>query len=559
MLRDLRIRNVAIIDELSIEFDGGLNLLTGETGAGKSIIIDALGLALGQRGSAELVRSGAREAVVEAVFCHVQTPALRALAEEAGFEIGEELILRRRYAAGGVSRAFVNDFQVNLTTLAQIGAQLVTVHGQGEGDELLSADGQLSLLDQYGGLEERTGELGLLHERLSAARAELESITADERSRARELDLLTHQINEIEAARLDADEETELRKQREIMRNAEQIRRTGEQAYGGLYDNEDSIIGRLAEVEKLIGDLGEFDPRFRAVSANLESSRFQMEDAAAELRDFLAGVDLDPEHLQEIELRLDLYKTLQRKYGPDTPDVFKFLDDARQRHEKLQTAEARMSGLAEEVEELKREYQAKAAELSADRARTAKKFCRDVEKHLAELAMEKAKFGVALEPHPRGATRTGVDRVTFMISANPGEAPKPLSRVASGGEQSRLMLAIKSSTFKPERHRSVIFDEVDTGIGGRVADFVGRKLARLARGQQVICITHLPQIAAYAAHHATVNKRSAGGETLVGVETLDGEGQVTEIARMLGGETITEISREHARQLLAQAEAHATD
>jgi len=556
MLRDLNISNVAIIDRLEMEFTPGLNLLTGETGAGKSIIIDALGLALGARGSADLVKTGAKEAVVEAVFDNPDSEEIRRLADEAGFSLGDELILRRRVSAKGVSRAYANDSHASVSTLRRLGELLVNVHGQREGDELLGPEGQMAVLDAYADAGEAAQRVSETFDRLRSVEGELESTLTDERARARELDLLSHQVNEIESAKLDPGEEEHLGRESELLRNAERLRELSDRAFRQLYAGDDAITARLAVLVGDVSELAGFDKSFAADRKQLEETRYQLEEIANSLRDFSARIDDDPRRLEKIEQRLDAIRTLQRKYGETTAEVLDYLEKAKARHAELQGADERLEILRAELSELEGYYESEAAELRSIRESSVPEFVAKVKSHLAELAMSKARFEVSLRDNPRGRTRRGKDRVAFRISPNPGEDLKPLEKVASGGELSRLMLAIKSSSAEPKGYRTVIFDEVDAGIGGRVAEFVGRKLKRLSASQQVICITHLPQIAVYAEHHSRVVKRSGAGVTEVESRTLGEEERVEELARMLGGERITEVTRRHALQLLKQARSY---
>lgn len=553
MLQQINIRNFAIISHLEIDFAPGLNLLTGETGAGKSIIIDALGMALGSRGSSEFVQTGAKQAVVEAVFLNPCIVEIDQLAEETGFALGKELILRRRLDSSGTSKAYINDSQVNVASLRRLGELLVTIHGQSEGDELLGSEGQLSLLDLYAESTEQLKAVSSLFERLRAVSNELDKISTDERARIRELDLLEHQIREIEAAKLDPGEEEETKKQCELLRHSEKIRELSKSAFQQLYAGDGAITSQLAEVINRVAKLADFESSFSDIRGRLEEARFQLEDAANFIRDFLSGIEDDPQTLENLELRLDAINTLRRKYGESVEDVLIYLDKAKERRESLRTADERAGELRIESEKITQEYEKAGAKLSKLRKNAVKAFTKDVCKHLAELAMEKAGFEISLTPHPRGRTSSGIDNVVFMISTNPGEDLKSLARIASGGELSRLMLAIKSCAMEPVSHRTVIFDEVDTGIGGRVAEFVGRKLKRLSNAQQVICITHLPQIAVYANQHTSVLKISDDKKTEVNIHTLSDEERVTELARMLGGEKITDVTREHADELWHQA------
>ena len=555
MLRDLHIRNVAIIDEVHVEFSEELNLLTGETGAGKSIIIDSLGLVLGNRGSLDLIRTGATEASVEAVFIGLDSPEVKNVIDELGIDAGEELVLRRRLTSKGVSRAYINDVQVNLNTLRSLGQQLVTIHGQGEGDDLLTAGGQLGLFDSYAGVAENVAEIQEIYAQLMNVEDELASLATDDRARERELDLLSHQISEIESSKLDSEEESQLKKERQILQNSERIRSLGESSYYQLYDNEESVVSRMTGIEKSVSELAGLDATFSDKIEVLKSARYQLEDLASELRSYVDSVDSDPNRLMEIEQRLDVYRTMQRKYGATTEEVHQFFSEISEKYKSLQHSDERLEELKRQRDHLAKIYSDKAEKLSHARKSKIDGFCKDVENHLAEMGMEKARFSILLRQNPEEFTRKGIDTLVFLIVTNPGESPKPLVKVASGGEQSRIMLAIKSCTNMKLQNKSVIFDEVDSGIGGRIAEFIGRKLKNFSSNNQVICITHLPQIAVYGKTHLRVNKSAGGQSTSVDVITLGANDRPQEIARMLGGEDITDITLSHAEELLKQAQS----
>ena len=556
MLKELHIRNLAIIENATIEFDSGLNLITGETGAGKSIIIDSLGLALGNRASSEMVRTGEKSASVTAFFSKVKSAEIANLSQEIGFDFEGEITLRRRLTASGSSKAYINDEPVNLNTLSKIGNILVTIHGQGEGDELLTAKGQYDLYDSFAQTLDLRYEVSNLCRLILAVRRQMAEINEDEMARARELDLLKHQINEIDSARINPEEEAELKRQSQVLQNAERLKELGERGYHRLYESEEALISGISEIENIISELSEFDSRFKDLLEQTQGARYQLEDAAEEIRDFTAGVEADPQSLQEIEARIDLYKTLQRKYGATTEDVLSFLEDARLRLQGLENADISAEELQKELEKLEREYAEKSQELSDRRLAKRDKLAAGVEKHLSELAMEKARFAVDITSDSEKINELGIDQLSFSLSPNPGESMKPLAKIASGGEQSRLMLAIKSCTLQPMTDRVIIFDEIDAGLGGRVADFLGRKLAQLAKFQQIICISHLPQVAAYAGVHSRISKQTREDRTVVQVDALDYIDRIEEIARMLGGEDISDVTRVHAKEILEKAESY---
>jgi DNA repair protein RecN (Recombination protein N) len=556
MLQDLHIRNVAIIDQLQLELGKGLNLLTGETGAGKSIIIDALGLALGNRMSADLISAGADEAFAEATFTDISEASLEKLFLDIGIEFDGQLVLRRRVTRAGASKAYINDSQVNLKTMQKVGDLLMAIHGQGEGDELLSHDGQMRLLDSYASAGDLVQSVTGCFATIRSIEKELSSVEIDNRARERAIDLLQHQINEIEMSQINSSEEEKLTRESSLLMNAEKISTAGQKAYSLIYEADDAITSRLSEAAHCLDDIAEFDEGIAQIGKSVAGLGFQLEDTATEIRNFLEQSEADPEKLAQIEERLDLYRELKRKYGSSVEEVLEYLAKSHVELLALQNAEERQDQLEKELQTAFDAYDLLSDKLSNLRHEKARLFADDIENQLKGLAMERARVSVEVLTNHENRGRSGIDKVSFLIAANPGSELKPLKKVASGGEQSRIILAIKSSVPGLQDKGTIIFDEVDTGIGGRVAEFVGRKLTDLSAKQQIICITHLPQIAIYSDKHLSISKDSTGENVTVNISSLDEEEKIEEIARMIGGEEISAATRANAAEMIEQAQKH---
>lgn len=575
-LLELHIRNFAIIDELRLAFHAGLNVLTGETGAGKSIIIDALGLLLGDRATAEMIRSGAERAEIDAVFTLSPAPdgteealtEIRALLETEGLDDPDapnSLILGREVRLGGRNIARVNGRAVSLQILSDIAGQLVDIHGQGEHLNLLRPRTHLALIDRYAGLTEQRGQLAEQVRRLHSVRRELDRLRQDARTLAQRIDLLSFQADEITAARLIAGEDEELENERRRLGNAEALLQLAQTAGGLLNDGDGESPGVIDLFSQAVGRLerlARIDSSM-TVSADLAQSLLeQLSDLAGEIQDYADNLEFNPERLAEVEERLQLLSNLKRKYGDKVEDVIAYGEKAQAELDEMSDWEVKTAALEADEEGLLRVIGRLGAALSAARAAAGEQMARQVEKELADLRMAHTRFGLSLEqtnavdgaylPDGRRVSfdSNGVDRVEFLISANPGEPLKPLARVASGGETSRLMLALKSVLAHADATPMLIFDEIDQGIGGRVGSTVGEKLWRLTGQQgshpqelrhQVICITHLPQLAAYGDLHLSVNKRvyESGGDLRTGtvVTALDGDERLNELTQMLGATT----------------------
>jgi DNA repair protein RecN (Recombination protein N) len=551
MLRDLRLKNFAVVESVTVPFAPGLNVLTGETGAGKSILVDAILLVGGARAQTDVIRADAETATVEAVFALDTGGTARAVLDEAGLvpDDNNEIVVRRELARSGRHRAFVNDSPVTVGLLERVGDALVEVHGQHEHQRLLESARQLELLDRFADADEACARVGVVHAKHRAARDEAERTRGAERDRAQREDMLRYQVAEVDAARLRVGEEEELRGELRRVQHAERFTTGLNDAAALLADAPQSAAERLARAARILQELGRLDAALAAAGEPLESARIQVDEALNVIRRLRDGIVAEPGRLDAIHERLDILARLKRKYGEDEAAMLRFRDEAAQELERLEHHAEVIAEQERVLGELESELRAAAAALSSRRRGAASRLAGQVERSLRELGMERAVFEVGLETAadigPRGA-----DRVELRLSTNPGEEPKALARIASGGELSRTMLALESVLARADRVPTLVFDEVDAGIGGRVASVVARTLAGTADGRQVLCVTHLAPIAALADHHLRVTKSVRGGRTRMAVAPLDGDERVEEIARMLGGATTTTAAREHARDLL---------
>jgi DNA repair protein RecN (Recombination protein N) len=567
MLALLNISNFALISALRVEFERGLNLLTGETGSGKSIIVDALGVLIGGRFSADMIRAGEAHASVEGLFQvgrHAQVRALLAdagLADAAGEEI--ELVVRRELTAAGRGRVFVNDRLSTLALLRDLRPFLVDIHGQGDQQTLFDTRTHLELLDAYGGLSERRQEVASLHKTWAGLNRELESLRRDESEKLHLVDGLRFQVGELEAARLAAGEEQRLEEERRRLNNLEKISALCADAYDRTYEDNDSTVARLSQLERQIDELSAYESDYRNYLEGITTARVLLEDLSSAVRGFAETLTFSPERLAEVESRLAELARLKRKYGGTVETALEHLERSRERLRALEHSDERAAEIERELKGARAAYLDAALKLSRERARAAKEFRRGVERSLGEVAMESAQFEARVTTPAEGELRSGgdsralapsgVDEVEFFFSANPGEPLRPLSKVASGGEASRLMLVLKTIASPARFPRTIVFDEVDAGIGGRVSEAVGLKLKALSGTNQVLCVTHQAQIARFADTHLRVDKRGVKGRTEVSVERLEKARRVEEIARMLTGAEITETARRHAREMLKGA------
>jgi DNA repair protein RecN (Recombination protein N) len=552
MLRELRLRNFAVVESITVPFASGLNVLTGETGAGKSILIDAIVLVRGGRAQSDVIRADAETATVEAVFGLDGAGGVRAVLDEAGLATDDngEVVIRRELARSGRHRAFVNDSPVTVGLLERLGDVLVEVHGQHEHQRLLEPARQLELLDRFADAEEACARVGALHAKHRAAAEATERLRGAARERAQREDLLRFQVSELDAARLRVGEEEDLRGELRRLQHAERFTTGLAEVVGLLDEAPQSASERLVRAVKLLQDLGRLDPAFAAPAETLETARIHVEEALAAVRRLRDDVVAEPGRLDAIHERLEALARLRRKYGDGEAAMLRFRDEAARELERLEHHEELMAEQERVLGELGGELAAAADALSERRRTAAARLAGQVERALRGLGMERAVFEVALERLPEPGPR-GQDRAELRLSTNPGEEVKALARVASGGELSRTMLALKSVLARADRVPVLVFDEVDAGIGGRVASVVAQTLAATAEGRQILCVTHLAPIAALADQHVQVAKTVRAGRTRVAVAALADDARVEEIARMLGGPATTAAALQHARDLLA--------
>ena len=553
MLRFLKIKHLAVIEAVEVEFDPGLNVLTGETGAGKSILVEAVSLLLGGRASGDLVRTGEESATVEAIF-------------ESG---GDELLVRREITAQGRSRAFINGELATAAALKDLASRLIELHGQHEHQTLLDAGVHLEILDAFGDLTVSRQAVSDAFVQLGEARANLERLKSARHDREARLELITFQLAELDRANLkpgDA-EDVELAALKKVLGSAERVERLCTEGYAALYESDGAALEALGGVWKRVSELASIDAQFQPYVDARDNIKSQLEDLATFLRRYADGIEASPARLQQVEDRLALLERLKRRHGPTLSDVLQKRDALRREASDLERADERIEALELEHATARTGYLAAAGKLSKDRRRSADLFAKAIEQALADLAMDRTRFEVRFEDTLAEASWTaqGIDVAEFYVSPNPGEDLRPLARVVSGGELSRIMLAIKALMatlrhgFSDDTRRppsaaapGLIFDEVDAGIGGRVADAVGRKLRALGSAFQVLCITHLPQIAAYADTHFQIDKHVGRGRTTTSVRRLGLDDRVEELGRMLGGEAITDGIRRSAREMLEE-------
>jgi DNA repair protein RecN (Recombination protein N) len=558
----LNIKNIALIDELAIEFGDGLNLLTGETGSGKSIIVDSLEALTGERVSSDLIKDGRESASIEGLFLVKADDDLRSIFEETGISIdtsGEtELIVRRELAAAGKNRIFINDHLVTQAFLKRIGSFLVDIHGQGEQAALYDVETHIDMLDAVAETGRSKSEVANAFEAWSAVKTEIASLEKDEAEKLQLVDILQFQVGEIESADLQAGEDTLLEEEKLRLNNIEKLTSLSGDAFALLYDNTESTAATLEKAERKIKELASFESRFGEYEAGISSCRAVIEDLAIAVRDFRTHLEFSPERLGQIEDRLAEISRLKRKYGESIDAVLEHLSVSRDRLQAIETAEFRQNDLRRSLADRRAEYLTQARRLHDKRTSAARKFEKKVEEDLKYVALEKSRFEVRIEVDEGESndslfTAKGFDRVEFYFSANPGESPKPLARVASGGEASRLMLILKTASKASGQKKTAVFDEIDAGIGGRAAEAVGKKLKSLATTQQVLCVTHQAQIASLADRHFVVEKSISGSRTFITTRELNALEQIEEIARMLAGSQITDAARENARAMLAGA------
>ena len=558
MLTELRLENYAVVDNLVVEFGHGLNLLTGETGAGKSILIDALSLLLGEKASSDVIRSGADRAVVAAVFEGVPEKALTKVLEANGLDESDDgsLILRREIAGGGKGRVFVNNQPATVAVLRQLAPHLATIHAQNESILAFDAPARLALLDAYAGssLESVENAFAAWKE----IRTRIDDLERGEQDRLRLVDLWIFQKKEIDQSRLQPGEDESLESEKRILANAEKIYNAAMNAFDLLYEGNGSTASSLRAAQKQIEELARYEPKFQEALAAINSARISVEDVGATVRDYAGGIQASPEHLAEVEDRLALLDRLKRKYGPTLEDAIAFGADVTQKLSEVENKDEILRELRGQLTKAADEYLRVARALAKKRSDAARKLEKLVEAEINDLAMRSTfRIGLTTSEESANWSASGIDSVVYMIATNPGEPMRQLEHIASGGELSRVMLALKASVERestPRKEKSsqktLVFDEIDTGIGGRAAEAVGKKLKSLSRSNQVLCVTHLPQIATFGDHHYVIEKKASAGRTKTSIHAVTGEERTEEVARMLSGAKLTETSRKHAEQMI---------
>jgi DNA repair protein RecN (Recombination protein N) len=563
VLLELRVENYAVIESVAVQFAAGLNLLTGETGAGKSILIDALALLLGDKASAEAVRHGAEKAVVSAVF-DADSKAIDAVLADNGLDTSEDaqLILRREIGSAGKGRVFVNNQPATVAALKLLAPHLAVIHAQNAAVLSFDDDSRLTLLDAFAGID--TSPIADTYARWEEVRQRITDLERDEQDRLRLLDLWNFQLKEIDGARLQPGEDEKLAAEKRLLANAERIYGAAMSAYDSLYESNESAAALIRSAARQLEELSRFDEQFRETLTQLESSRLTVEDIGQTLRSYADGIDSSPERLAEVDDRLALLERLKRKYGPTLDNVIALGTELQRKLAEMENKDEVLRGLRAELAKAAERYIEVARAVSLRRYEAARQLEKQVESEINELAMKACfKAETTGSDEEVNWTPRGFDQVRFLISANPGEPLGPVEEIASGGELSRVMLALKTSIeggpagkarcngrSKASAHRTLVFDEIDTGIGGRAAEAVGKKLKELSRTAQVICVTHLPQIASFADQHFIIEKREAAGRTKTSVRELTAHERTEELARMMSGAKVTETSRKHAEQLL---------
>ena len=553
MLTELRIRNFAIIEQVTLPLSPGFNVLSGETGAGKSIIVGALGLLLGERASADLIRSGADKATVEGVFDISELEDISALADERGIEVEEDtLVLKREIATNGRGRAWINGTTVTASVLAEIGRQLVNLHGQHDAQTLLDSESQRRILDAFGGAERQTELVRSAHKEVSEVRREIATLTSRRAEAERRADYLRHVAKEIEEAKLAPGEDTKLEDEARVLENADELRTLAGTLNELLSGEEGSVISQLGVAQRPLSSIERIDPSASRMQELFDTGFYALQELARAVDDYAGSVELDPDRLEEVRRRRDRLFGLLKKYGPMLQDVIAAGTNARAELDLIDTAQFDLANLTAREVEARRRLASDAEKLSEMRLSGAKKLAKAVDALLPPLGMPDGKFTVTLTARDE-PTAEGAEDVEFRVALNIGHEDRPLARVASGGELSRVMLALKTILARVDQVPTLIFDEVDAGIGGRVGLQVGDTLRRVAKEHQVFAISHLPQIAARAHHHIVVAKGARGGVTTADITVLEGTSRVNEIARMLGGDPESKVSRAHAKELLESA------
>ena len=550
MLRFLRVRNFALIDQLELHFEDGFNLLSGETGAGKSIIVDALGLLAGSKASAEMVRTGESRAIVEAVFEADLKAELGRLGLDAG-DLEAEMIIRREISPDDRNRVFINNQPTTVSSLRELAPSLLDIHGQHEQQTLLDHARQLDLIDAYADSARLAGKVREIFTTVEAAEAEIAELIAEHARKIERSDLLIFQRDEIQKTDPKPGEAEEVRRKLEVLSNAEKLLGAAARGYEALYEAETSVVSTIAQVERVLREAAQHDSRLERLIEQIETARISLQDVAYALRDYAGNVDADPQQLEQAQGRLAELERLHRKYGPDP---LEHLHKVRRELDSIGLTETKKDELQIRLAALKKEYAEAAALLSGKRRAASKSLQSAVERELESLAMPQVRFVIAWQDVSPGRA-SGIDRPELLISPNSGEEPRPLERIVSGGELSRVMLALRSVLAVDRPQKTLVFDEIDAGIGGKAAETVGQKLKELSMRYQVLCVTHLAQIAAFAAHQYRIDKNVLDGRSVTRVAALHGDERIEELVRMMSGSRVTHAAREHVKELLKATKA----
>ena len=557
MLKELHIRNVAVIEEVTVEFSGGFNVLTGETGAGKSILIDSINLALGGKTNKDLIRGGADFAAVDAVF--EVAPELTPSLEDLGIEVEEDqmVLISRKLSAEGKSTCRINGRPAPLAVVKEVGTLLITIHGQNDNQALLSAKTHIHLLDAYGRTESLLNAYKKRYTVVRDLQKKLDNLSTDESEKMRKMDLLRFQIDEIKSAGLKPGEEEELSSRRDFLANVEKIVSGANEAYTSLYgdDYNKSAYDLVTESARSLEEISEYDESLKTFYSTLSSVMADLEDVTHELKNYMDGIDYEQGELDEAEERLGMIYNLERKYGNSIEEILKYYDKIVMEVQTIEHSDELIEELTLELKNETKKMEESAKELSKARLAAARELEQKIMQELSELDMQKVRFSVSVQQHEDSPGNilydpTGFDRVEFLISSNPGEALKPLSKIASGGEMSRIMLAIKSILADTDVVETLIFDEIDTGVSGRAAQKIAEKISALSHARQILCITHLAQIASMADAHYRIEKHIENEKTATTVTELEETDRVDELARIIGGVRVTELTIENAKEML---------
>ncbi len=549
MLQLLSIKNYALLEELNLDFGKELNIFTGETGAGKTIILGALGLVLGERTSGNVVRQGAKRCEINAVFSVKNNQGVANFLKEQGIETNDELILRREVTSEN-SRCFVNSTPIPLSTLQILGNLLVDIHGQHEHQTLLRPAIQRNLLDRYGNLENLRKKVSQTYREYTTLKEEQEKLRLSEQERNQKIDLYSFQVQEIENTHLQPEEETELENEYLLLANAEKLTTWTSQILQLLTEDEGAALNRLQKIEKIFTNLVNLDSSLQPNLKNLTEQIYTLDDFVRTVQEYQRKIEYNPKKLEEIVERREIILKLKKKYGSTIKDILEYQGKTKKELSNLTHSEEKKEEIEKEINAVYTKLETLAKELSGKRNKIAEKLSQGTEKQLAELGMSKANFSVSLREKTQ-VDSSGKDEIEFLIAPNPGEGLRPLAKIASGGEMSRIMLALKTILAQSDETPVLIFDEIDAGIGGPMGIVVGKKLAHLSQSHQILCVTHLPQISVYASEHFHIAKQTRQGRTFTQVKKLNTEEKLDEIARMLGGEKSTALK--HAQELIKQA------